>query len=317
MENIKTKVTPKDFFLYVGAMVALYVSAFSLLALLFNYINILFPDQLDFYRGNFSAAVRFSIASLIIIFPTYLVLTKVLNRDVRRNPEKKGLWIRKWLIYFTLFVAGVTIIIQLIRLINEFLGGDITTQFVLKIVAVLVVTGAVFGYYMYDLKGKWEMEAKKAKMIGWITALVVLVAVVSGFFIIGSPTSQRLIRFDEKKVDDLQSIQWRVVDFWQSKERLPESLLELKDPISSFMVPVDPQTEEEYGYNVISALTFELCADFNKESTEQSFINERIVSPVPIGGGLGIKDSNWQHGEGEVCFERTIDPDLYPVRKDR
>jgi hypothetical protein len=311
MENIKTKVTPKDFFLYVGAMVALYVSAFSLLALLFNYINILFPDQLDFYRGNFSSAVRFSIASLIIIFPTYLVLTKVLNKDVRKNPEKKGLWIRKWLIYFTLFVAGITIIIQLIRLINEFLGGDITTQFILKIVAVLVVTGAVFGYYIYDLKGKWEREIRKAKMIGWITALVVLVAVVSGFFIIGSPASQRLVRFDEKKVNDLQNIQWQIVNFWQNKERLPNSFVELEDPISSFMVPVDQQTSEEYGYNVISDLSFELCAVFNKEDAGLSGENIRVAKPF---GGSGIEDSNWAHGEGEVCFERTIDPDLYKLR---
>ena len=314
MENIKTKVTPKDFFLYVGAMVALYVSAFSLLALLFNYINILFPDQLDFYRGNFSSAVRFSIASLIIIFPTYLVLTKVLNRDVRKNPEKKGLWIRKWLIYFTLFVAGVTIIIQLIRLINEFLGGDLSTQFVLKIVAVLIVTGAVFGYYMYDLKGKWEREVKKAKMIGWITALVVLIAIVSGFFIIGSPTSQRLVRFDEQKVHDLQGIQSQVIRFWQNKERLPESLEELDDPISSFMVPIDQQTFEGYGYNVISSLSFELCAVFNKENARLSGENIRIAKTF---GGPGIEDSNWAHGVGEVCFERTIDPDLYPVKKDR
>ncbi|MBL7045103.1 MAG: hypothetical protein ISR98_00680 [Parcubacteria group bacterium] len=311
MENTKTKVSPKDFFLYVGVMVALYVSAFSLLALLFNYINILFPDQLDFYRGNFSAAVRFSIASLIIIFPTYLVLTKVLNRDVRNNPEKKVLWIRKWLIFFTLFVAGVTIIIQLIRLINEFLGGDITTQFALKIVAVLVVTGAVFGYYMYDLKGKWEREVKKAKTIGWITTLIVLVTIISGFFIIGTPASQRLIRFDERKVEDLQSIQWRVVSFYQSKERLPKNLEELKDPISSFAVPVDAQSGEDYGYNIISGFTFELCADFNKESTGTQNENIRIAKPF---GGPGIEDSNWAHDEGEVCFERTIDPDLYKLR---
>lgn len=318
MENIKTKVSPKDFFLYVGAMAALYVSAFSLLALLFNYINILFPDQLDFYRESFSSVIRFSIASLIIIFPTYLALTKVLNRDVKNNPEKKELWIRKWLIYFTLFVAGITIIIQLIRLINEFLGGDITTQFALKIAAVLVVTGAVFGYYMYDLKGKWEREVKKAKTIGWITALVVLAAVISGFFIIGTPSEQRFARFDREKVNDLQNIQRQIVNFWQNKERLPENLTELEDPISGFVVPVDPQTGGRYSYRALGELTFELCAVFNKASAGLSDINTRVTKPVPVGREFGIENNlssdGWRHGEGEECFERTIDPDLYPVR---
>ncbi|MFQ5661801.1 MAG: DUF5671 domain-containing protein [Candidatus Paceibacteria bacterium] len=314
MENEKAKMTPKDFFLYFAAMAALYVSAFSLLALLFEYINVLFPDQLEIVHGQFNTAIRFSIASLIIIFPTYLVLTKVLNRDLRRNPEKKSLWIRKWLIYLTLFVAGVTIIIVLIRLVNEFLGGEITTQFALKMLSILIVTGAVFGYYLYDLKGKWEREAAKAKMIGWVTAFVVLAAVISGFFIIGTPADQRLLRFDREKINDLQSIQWQIVNFWQNKERLPESLLELEDPISSFMVPTDKQTDEEYKYRSISGLTFELCAEFNKESTGSLNENIRVAKPF---GGPNIEDSNWAHGEGEVCFERTIDPDLYPVREDR
>jgi hypothetical protein len=317
MENYKIHTTPKDFFLYVGVMVALYVSAFSLLALLFNYINILFPDQLDFYRGNFSSAVRFSIASLIIIFPTYLVLTNVLNKDLRRNPEKKSIWIRKWLIYLTLFIAGVTIIVDLIILVNTFLGGEITVRFGLKILSVLIVTGAVFGYYIQDLKGKWEREEKKAKMIGRVAALVVLIAIVSGFFIIGTPGTQRLVRFDEEKVNDLQNIQWQVVNFWQNKERLPKSLSEIEDPISSFVIPIDRQTGEEYGYNVISNLTFELCADFNKESVGASTVSGRVAKPISINGGFGFEDSNWAHGEGEVCFERVIDPDLYPVRKDR
>jgi type III secretory pathway component EscS len=312
MENHKIHTTPKDFFLYVGAMVALYVSAFSLLSLLFAYINVLLPDNLEFYRVDFSSgAIRFSIASLIIIFPVYLVLTKILNKDVRKNPEKKSLWIRKWLIYFTLFVSGITIIVELIRLIDQFLGGDLSTQFVLKIVAVLVVTGGVFGYYIYDIKGKWEREASKAKMVGWITAFIILIAVVSGFFIIGSPTSQRLARFDQQKVNDLQNIQWQVVNFWQNKKRLPENLSELEDPISSFMVPVDQQTQEEYGYKTTSVLTFELCAEFNKESTEQSNASLRVAKPF---GGPGIVDSNWAHEEGEICFERTIDPDLYKLR---
>lgn len=313
------KMSPKDFFLYVLAMIALYVSAFSLLALLFEYIDILFPDELETYRDRFSSAVRFSISSLIIIFPVYLFLTRFLNKDIRAHPEKRNLGIRKWLIYFTLFVAGITIIIDLIMLVNGYLGGELTTRFSLKAFSVLIVAGVVFWYYISALKGKWERDARQSKRIGLIVSALVLASVISGFFIIGSPQTQRLLRFDMEKVNDLQNIQWQIVNYWQNKNALPETLSNLEDSISGFIVPTDPQSGEQYEYNVISSLKFELCADFNKESVEQLVTNARIVKPIPVGGGFMDTPSadGWEHREDRNCFERTIDPDLYPLRKER
>ena len=123
MENtpIKPKVTPKDFFLWLGAMVALYVSVISLLTLYFQYINHLFPDALNYYVDPYSGAIRSAIASLIVITPLYIFLTRLLNKEIREHAEKKELWVRRWLIYITLFVAGITLAIDLIFLINTFL----------------------------------------------------------------------------------------------------------------------------------------------------------------------------------------------------
>ena len=38
---------------------------------------------------------------------------------------------------------------------------------------------------------------------------------------------------------------------------------------------------------------------------------------VKITEPFGLEGDNWQHSEGEECFERTIDPELYPPRVDR
>ena len=216
----KPKVTPKDFFLYFGAMAALYVSVGSFIALLFEYVNALFPDPLGGYRDPYSSSIRFALASLVVVFPLYMFLTKMLNRDLRAHPEKKELWIRKWLVYLTLFVGGAVIAGDLIALINTFLGGELTARFVLKVCAVFIVVGGAFGYYFYDLRGKWERDEQAARMVGWVALLVVCVSVIGGFFIIGSPQTQRLYRFDEQRVSDLTNIQWQVVNFWQQKERL-------------------------------------------------------------------------------------------------
>lgn len=301
--SVKPAVTPKDFFLWLAAMAALYTSVVSLLVLLFQYVDYLFPDVLQ--RGYYgvdpySTAIRVSIACLVVVFPLYLVLTRVLNNSIRQNPEKRDLWVRRWALFLTLFVAGATITIDLITLIYTFLEGEITTRFVLKVLAILVVVGAGFLYYMYDLRGTWSKKEGTSKIIGLVTALLVFGTIIAGFFIIGSPAERRLERFDAQKVSDLQSIQWQLVSYWQQKEKLPATLDELQDPISSFMVPLDPQTKGSYEYRVTGDRAFELCATFN--------------APLPQASAMFGDTSlgSWQHDEGRTCFTRTIDPDRYP-----
>lgn len=316
-QTMKVKMTPKDFFLYLGAMVALYVSAVSFLTLLFQYINVLFPDPLEsgYYYDPYSSSIRFAIASIFVIFPAYIFLTRLLNSDLRTHPEKSDLWIRKWLIYITLFVGSIAILVDLVMLINTFLGGELTTRFILKVVAVLIVVGTGFLYYFYDLRGRWENDAPTSKMLGIIVSVLVFATVFSGFFIIGSPMTQRLVRFDEQKVNDLSSIQSQIVySYWQSKERLPAALAELNDPISGFTVPKDAQTGESYSYRMTGPLSFELCATFNLPSTGQ--IKGRVAVPAAIApeGPYGVGNENWLHEAGEKCFARTIDPALYPPR---
>lgn len=309
-QTLKPKLSPKDFFLHIAAMAALYISAISLLSLLFEYINVLFPDQLQSYRDPYSGGIRFAIASLIIIYPAYVFLTRILNQELRLDPTKRELGIRKWLIFLTLFVAGITIIIDLIVLVNTFLGGELTTRFVLKVTAVLAVIGGAFWYYLEALKDRWEHDEVLLKKIGWGVSAVVLASIIAGFFIMGSPQSQRELRFDNQRVSDLQSIQWQIVNYWQQKGVLPGNLSALEDSISGYTVPTDPQTGEIYSYGKLSGLAFELCAQFDLASAG----SDRVAPQPKMVEPLGFKGANWQHKAGTFCFERTIDPDLYPAR---
>lgn len=150
------KVTPKDFFLHLLSMTALYVSAISFLVLIFQYVNIAFPDPLEYgYYFNSDGAyraIRWALASIIIVFPLYLLSNKFLNKLYVASPEKRELKVRKWLVYFTLFVASITIVGDLVRLVFNFLEGEITIRFLLKVLAVLFVAGSVFAYYLWDLR---------------------------------------------------------------------------------------------------------------------------------------------------------------------
>ena len=78
---------------------ALYTSVVSILTLYFQYIDRAFPDALVAYVDPYSSAIRFAIASLIVVTPLYVYLTRRINSDIRSMPEKRDLWVRRWLIY--------------------------------------------------------------------------------------------------------------------------------------------------------------------------------------------------------------------------
>jgi len=304
----KPKVTPKDFFLWAGAMVALYGSVISFIGLLFEYINRTFPDPLEYYVDPYSGGIRFAMASLIVLVPVTILLMRFIRKDIAREPIKNELWVRRWALVLTVFVAGAAVVGDLITLINYFLGGDLTTRFVLKVIVLLLVAGAVLFHFLADLRGYWSANPERAKMVGFGAGIVVLLAIVSGFFILGSPAEVRLVRLDAQKVSDLQNIQWQVVNYWQQKEKLPESLDELKDPLSGSFISNDPQSGEAYIYEVTGTLSFKLCGTFNKEGVGDIY---SALRPVAV-EGKDIERDSWQHGAGEVCFDRKIDPERYP-----
>ena len=151
----------------------------------------------------------------------------------------------------------------------------------------------------------------------FIIILLVVVAVVAGFFVVGSPQQERLRRFDERRIQDLQIIQSEIINYWMQKERLPESTAVLRDDIRGFVPPRDPQTGEEYGYQVKNNvdLIFELCANFvtSNLGSGNDLNTPQMAYPYPM--GMYPEQQNWQHDKGLVCFERKIDPELYRPSK--
>ena len=316
------KTGPKDVFLHLLAIITLYVSAGSFLVLIFQYINVLIPDVLEGgYYARLSAlfGIRWSIASLIVVFPTYILVTRFLNKNYEAEPERRNLRSRRWLIYFTLFAAALIIIGDLVTLVFRLLGGEYTTRFLLKVLAVFFVAASVFGYYYYfEIK---RVFLARIKIFTATVVVIVAVAVVAGFFVIGSPKAERLRQLDLRRVQDLQQIQSQIVyNFWPNKQRLPASLQELADPISGFVVPRDPESGEGYGYEVKGPEIFVLCATFAQGSSGEGVEPGALSKPVPAGGETTFyryeAPQYWEHGAGQVCFDRPIDKEIYKFRKD-
>ena len=299
---------PRDFFLYIGGMITLYWSAVALVALLFRIIDTVFRDDLNYYVDPYSSGIRFAMASLIVVFPISLYLFRTIKKDAVLDPAKLLFPIRRWLYSLTIFITAVALIIDVIALLNSFLGGELTMRFALKILSVLVVAGLVFWYCLLEIRVAPGSPVVVRKEFLWGTPIFVFAAIVYGFVVMGSPSTQRSLRFDERRTADLQTIQWQVVNYWQQKGKIPETLSQLEDPISGFKVPSDPSTKQPYEYSaqVKGDPVFNLCATFERPSAAPS-----MAKPYyPPERGM----ETWEHGAGRTCFERAIDWELYPVR---
>ncbi len=303
----------KDVFVYLLVFVMLYIGVVHFIGLLWQIIEVQFPDATQTLWQSPYENMRVAIASLIVVWPVFLLTSRYIARDLSKHPEKVNLWVRKWLTYLTLFVASITIIVDLIVLINYFLGGELTTRFMLKVVAILLVAGAAFWYEFWELKRKPNEGKKQLATMASVSAVVVIAGIIAGFFFVGTPGSAREQRLDSERVLDLENIQSQVVSYWNQKDALPESLSDLDDSVTGFEVPVDPETEAAYEYSVTSDLTFELCATFAQETPE--WAREAKTNPRIIGEFARVDNGNWVHEAGRDCFERTIDPELHGAQK--
>jgi hypothetical protein len=150
----------RETFFYLLQFAALYTSGFNLGRLAFLLIERAFPDAIDqpWMIDRSGDGIRWSIASLVVAFPIFLLVSRSLARAAARDPERRGSKIRKWLTYLTLFVAASVLTGDLITLIYNVLGGEITTRFLLKTAVVAAISGGIFGYYLWDLRGE-EQES--------------------------------------------------------------------------------------------------------------------------------------------------------------
>jgi len=313
MENITTKHTaPRDVFLYLLNILTFYLSVIGFIMLYIQYISALFPDPLNFYYTAIANGVRVATSIFVVAVPVFILTSWLLAKDLKINPEKREGRLRKWLTYFTLFVSAVTIIINLIIFVYNFMSGELTIQFFLKILTVLLVALGVFGYYIWELRRKDNGTSRVPKILAWTVSAIVIASIVFGFFIIGTPQEQRARRFDEQRVSDLQVLQNQIVSYWVQKQALPENLNMLEDSISGFLVPEDPDSAVAYEYEILSPLSFNLCAFFKTSTKDFSvaYKGSRSLYIEPMYYGSSFQQ-NWDHEAERTCFERTIDPELY------
>lgn len=148
----RAAVSARETFLYLVMFGMLYVSAYNLGQLLIQFVNLALPDPvLDQYQRPLTR-IRWSVSALLVAFPVYLFIAWWISKGIAQDPTRRASLPRRWLTHLTLAIAACVVATDLIWLLNSMLSGELTTRFVLKVLVVALVAGAVFGYYLWSAR---------------------------------------------------------------------------------------------------------------------------------------------------------------------
>jgi Domain of unknown function (DUF5671) len=294
----------RDAFLYLLSFSTLATWSSALGSMLFRFIERWFPDAVSHdYGYSLRAAVTWQMASIAVAFPIFLLVTRAILREAQDHPERLQSAVRKWLTYIALLVTAGAMICDLIWFFDYFLTGELTSRFVLKALTVIAICGAIFIYYLGSLRWDRNTDIAHAKTrslrFGIAAAAVVVVSFCIGLGVAGSPSAQRHIEADLKRVQDLQRIA-TAINIWHKRAQIDKSFAPLPATLGDLRAKglspsqiVDPETKIPYEYHAQSDATYQLCATFSAPE-DQARVTQF-----------------WHHGKGQTCF--TLDASRPPV----
>ena len=297
--------TARNFALQLGSLISLYISLSALVTVVFGVINILYPDATNgsWEYASAQQGVRIGIAMLFVFFPTYIVLTRFVNK-IRRKETGTYLTLTKWLVYLSLLVGGGILLGDLVAVILTYLNGEISVRFILKAITLCIAIGSAFYYYIQDARSYWNTHEKYSQLYALVASLLVIVIIVIGFLHSDSPTKTREMKLDDKEISDLNDMQYRIDDAYMLNKTLPVDIASLYVGIEP---PSAPANRAAYEYATIDETSYKLCATFAYPS--QNSVKSPAIAPTrPDGSVINNTSNNWDHGTGKTCFQRTVTP---------
>jgi hypothetical protein len=273
------KASVGDVVLNFFSFILLGIVATALGTLYYGVINEAFPDPLESYYSSAStkSSIHYAIAALLIGFPLYYAAMRMWFRKFRDNESRSESKLSKWVTYLVLLAASVTVVGDLIAVVFTLLEGEITMRFFLKALTILTIAGVIFGFYFLERKMvqyRKDVSRSVFQRFGFVVVAIVILGIVLGFFVGGSPETARKRTLDAKRASDLSSLSSCIESYATDLGALPVSLADLKRAsnyayCSQYMR--DPETLDEYEYRVVTVSNvqgaarvgeFELCADF-------------------------------------------------------
>ena len=148
----RANISARDAALYLLLFGTLYYGVFNLVDLVFQFINLAFPDPSADETRRIVSKIRWSTSAVLVATPAFAFVAVLINRMVRADPMRRTSGVRKWLTYLTLALAAGVVVGDLVVLVNSLLSGELTARFLLKAAAVAAAAGSVLWYCLRSVR---------------------------------------------------------------------------------------------------------------------------------------------------------------------
>lgn len=294
MKNNNAKFT----FFYLLSLVALLFMSLATGQVFFQAFNKYILDFTTPYSNSFNSdLLKVAISALFIAIPLYYLTMCYLERSLVKGHLEKESAIRRWLIYFILFVSSVVAIIWLIATISSFLNGELTSKFILKAIVAVVISAIIFSYYLYDIKRENIKKNDKVILIYLIGTLIIVIGgLVFSFFFVESPKEARARRHDSVVLDHFTQIDSALNAYFTKTDVLPDKLDKVLEqtPYLNLSLLKDPISGKAYDYKKTAKDAYELCATFQTDNRDP---NSPSADTTYI--------DRWPHNLGYQCLKQN------------
>ena len=286
-------------FMIILSLVALGFTAFAIGITFFILIEKYVIDPLNPVTYWDYDSLKFSIASLIITTPIYIVLINYIQKFLSNGRLSFSSHVRKWLSYLTILVSILVIIGELIAVIMNFLDGDLTLATGLKLLTVIIISTGILLYSIFDIRRSSIKTKNTLRIIfNCIIIPLTILSLALAIFMMESPIHARYRRIDEKTLNKLSDIKYAISNYNVEYKELPNNLETLKKADRVYLDTEDFNSidaSHPIKYTMVDNDSYSLCADFHLNTDEiedYSYYN--------------YNKEEFEHEAGYQCFDFDV-----------
>lgn len=245
------------------------------------------------------SASLFMVAAMLVWLPLALGFYLRSRGEMQYKPERATSSLHKVLVSVYLFVnvfilAGAlfTALYSLIRILVGDVDKDVNELLLRMTAPALLMTGLhAWMLYAYSKAG---FATRKL----FATIFAAFSIVVIGAFLALSVDSVRGANYDEKRVQDLSTINRSINDYYRDNRTLPNSLDDISVNEDRLKLSLS-----EYTYDRKTGARYELCVDF---ATDTKVGRDYYTKP-DNGDEYSSYGDFYYHGSGRQCFKLTAE----------